>query len=182
VRRHPPHHLSPAEQNHPAGRDPWGALALPTRHTTLQSSTKASHFCANSRPMGRNPEFRVMGSKLLLLRQPAHVGCSPGGGSLTINPVAVAISNSSSRTPDRAGPPYYPPLRTSGLHPFGTVLKIRSFRVTYEPLRNEVLPILSGRREPPISKLIIAGSDDAWSLSTDGIGSRLGDQVTKQSG
>jgi hypothetical protein len=44
-------------------------------------------------------------------------------------------------------------LRTSGLDPFATVLKIRLFRATYEPQRKVVWPFLSDRQEPPISKV-----------------------------
>jgi hypothetical protein len=49
-------------------------------------------------------------------------------------------------------------LRTSVLHPCSTVLEIRSFRATYGARRKVVLPSLSGRRQPPISKFVIAGS------------------------
>ena len=44
-------------------------------------------------------------------------------------------------------------LRSSGLHPFGTVLEIRTFGATYEFQRKEVLPLLSDRRERLISIL-----------------------------
>jgi hypothetical protein len=43
-------------------------------------------------------------------------------------------------------------LRSSGLHQLGTVLEIRTFRVTYNPARKEVLRLFSRRRESPISK------------------------------
>src|SRR5258707_7460026 len=42
-------------------------------------------------------------------------------------------------------------LRSSGLHPFGTVLEIRTSGVTYELQQKYVLPLLSGRRERLIS-------------------------------
>jgi len=42
-------------------------------------------------------------------------------------------------------------LQTSVLRPFDTVFEIRSFRVTYELHRKEVLPLLSDRRERRIS-------------------------------
>src|SRR5712672_3126157 len=45
VRRQPPHHLSPAQANYPAGRDPKGRLdRTPAGTATLRSRTKASHF------------------------------------------------------------------------------------------------------------------------------------------
>jgi len=47
-------------------------------------------------------------------------------------------------------------LRSSGLHPFGTVLEIRMFGVTYKVQRKEVLPLLSDWRERLISKLAIS--------------------------
>src|SRR4030088_645700 len=65
VRRHPPHHLSPAEQTTRQGVIPGAPRPVPAGIATLQSRTKASHFWANSRPMGRNPEFRIMGSNPL---------------------------------------------------------------------------------------------------------------------
>ena len=53
----------PRRANHPAGRDPLGRLGrTPAGIATLQSSTKASHFWANSRWAGQNPDFRIMGS------------------------------------------------------------------------------------------------------------------------
>src|SRR5258705_1636828 len=49
----------PRRANHPAGRDPMGRLGrTPAGTATLQSRTKASHFCANSRWRGQNPAFR----------------------------------------------------------------------------------------------------------------------------
>jgi len=42
-------------------------------------------------------------------------------------------------------------LRSSGLHPFGTVLEIRTFGATYGLQRKEVLPLLSDRRGRLIS-------------------------------
>ena len=33
MRRHPPHHLSPARANHPAGQDPGARLSLPSHHS-----------------------------------------------------------------------------------------------------------------------------------------------------
>ena len=47
-------------------------------------------------------------------------------------------------------------LRSYGLHPFGTVLEIRTLGATYEFQRKEVLSIFSDRREPLISKLAIS--------------------------
>jgi hypothetical protein len=77
--------------------------------------------------------------------------------SLAIEPAAAAISNLSSGLPTGrtatlfSGRPVS--LRTSGPHPLGTVLEIRSFRVTYEPQRKVVRPFLSDRRERPISMI-----------------------------
>src|SRR5712672_2023511 len=33
MRRHPPHHLSPARANHPAGQDPEARLSRPSHHS-----------------------------------------------------------------------------------------------------------------------------------------------------
>jgi hypothetical protein len=45
LRRHPPHHLSPARANHPAGHDPKGPLGPSLARTaTLRLDTKASHL------------------------------------------------------------------------------------------------------------------------------------------
>src|SRR3981189_45215 len=33
MRRHPPHHLSPARANHPAGQDPEALLSRPSHHS-----------------------------------------------------------------------------------------------------------------------------------------------------
>src|SRR5882757_9436291 len=33
MRRHPPHHLSPARANHTAGQDPGARLSLPSHHS-----------------------------------------------------------------------------------------------------------------------------------------------------
>jgi hypothetical protein len=45
ARRHPPHHLSPASANHPAGRDSEAGPRPPRSPTaTLHSSPKASQF------------------------------------------------------------------------------------------------------------------------------------------
>src|SRR3984893_15155743 len=61
-----------------------------------------------------------------------------------LSPGAIAISNLSSGLPIGRTALFFSErpvsLRTSGLHLFGTILKIRSFRVTCEPLRKEVLP------------------------------------------
>jgi hypothetical protein len=45
LQRHPPHHLSPARANHPAGRDPEGRLGPSLARTAmLRLGTKASHL------------------------------------------------------------------------------------------------------------------------------------------
>jgi len=63
VRRHPPHHLSPAEQATRQGEIPFGRLGrTPANIATLRSRPKASHFSANSRWTGRNHDFRTVGS------------------------------------------------------------------------------------------------------------------------
>ncbi len=64
-------------------------------------------------------------------------------------------------------------LRTSELRPFGTVLKIRSFRVTYELRGKEVQPFPSDMREPPIAlEALVPG---AHGQDMRPIGSRVGD-------
>jgi hypothetical protein len=50
-------------------------------------------------------------------------------------------------------------LRSSGLHRFGTILEIRTFRITYDFRRKEVLRLLSDRRECPISNSPSRGSN-----------------------
>jgi hypothetical protein len=45
MRRYPPHHLSPARANHPAGQDPEARLIpLQVTTATLRSDKKASQF------------------------------------------------------------------------------------------------------------------------------------------
>jgi hypothetical protein len=45
MRRHPPHHLSPARANHPAGQDPEARLIRSkSPQATLRSDKKASQF------------------------------------------------------------------------------------------------------------------------------------------
>jgi hypothetical protein len=81
-------------------------------------------------------------SQFLSLRQPVQALCSPGQTRSQASPEAVAISNLSSRlSTGRTGVLFSEApisLRTSGLHPFGTVLEIRSCRVTYEPRRKVI--------------------------------------------
>src|SRR4029077_16013696 len=38
MRRHPPHHLSPARANHPAGQDPEARLSRPSHHSNAPIS------------------------------------------------------------------------------------------------------------------------------------------------
>ena len=72
-----------------------------------------------------------------------------------MSPITAAISRLSSGLPvGRAGRLFSKrpvSLRSSGLDPFGAVLEIRTFVTTYEVQRNEVLPLLSDRRERLIS-------------------------------
>jgi hypothetical protein len=44
VRRHPPHHLSPAEQTTRQGAIPWGASAAPSRHSNAPIKDKSQSF------------------------------------------------------------------------------------------------------------------------------------------
>lgn len=96
-----------------------------------------------------------------LLRQLVQILCFPGRIRSQASPEAVAISNlsfglSTGKTAllFSEGPIS---LRTSGLHSFGTVLEIRSFRVTYERQRKVVWLFLSDGREPPF-EVTLAGS------------------------
>jgi hypothetical protein len=74
--------------------------------------------------------------------------------------VTVAISNLSSGLPTRPNALLFSEtpvsLRTSGLRPVGTVLEIRSFRVTWELQRKEVRPFLSDRQKAAKSNAGIA--------------------------
>src|SRR5260221_10604349 len=64
MRRHPPHHLSPARANHPAGQDPEARLSRPSHHSNAPIS----------------PESQSILSKIVAL--------TPGKGSLFGNPLA----------------------------------------------------------------------------------------------
>src|SRR3977135_147678 len=44
MRRHPPHHLSPARANHPAGQDPEARLAAPRHHSNAPIKTESQSF------------------------------------------------------------------------------------------------------------------------------------------
>jgi len=44
MRRHPPHHLSPARANHPAGQDPEARLAAPSHHSNAPINTESQSF------------------------------------------------------------------------------------------------------------------------------------------
>ena len=41
MRRHPPHHLSPARANHPAGQDPEARLSRPSHHSNAPISPES---------------------------------------------------------------------------------------------------------------------------------------------
>jgi hypothetical protein len=72
--------------------------------------------------------------QFLSLRQPGRLQVFSERSPWQISPVYVAISNLSSELPTGGIGLFFSErpisLRTSGLHPFGTVLKIRSFRGT----------------------------------------------------
>ena len=65
MRRHPPHHLSPARANHPAGQDPGARLSLPSHHSNAPIKPKSqsilskivAHFLNrfNAKEMGGSP-------------------------------------------------------------------------------------------------------------------------------
>jgi hypothetical protein len=100
------------------------------------------------------PRVEKVRLQFLSLRQLAQARVFSGRSRWQLSPVAVAISNSSSGLRTRTNALLFSEtpvsLRTSGLRPFGTVLEIRSLRVTYELQRKEARPFLSDRREPPI--------------------------------
>lgn len=67
----------PRRANHPAGRDPRRLGRTPAGTATLQSRTKASHFCANSRWSGQKLAFRIVGSNPTLSATVLKAVCSP---------------------------------------------------------------------------------------------------------
>src|SRR3981081_2033310 len=75
-----------------------------------------------------------VGSQFLSLRQLSQSRVFSRRVRWQLSPVVLAISNSSSGLPPGKVALFFSEmpvsLRTSGLHPFGTVLKIRSFRGT----------------------------------------------------
>jgi hypothetical protein len=75
-----------------------------------------------------------VGSQFLSLRQLSQSRVFSRRVRWQLSPVVLAISNSSSGLPTGKVALFFSEmpvsLRTSGLHPFGTVLKIRSFRGT----------------------------------------------------
>jgi hypothetical protein len=93
-------------------------------------------------------------SQFLSLRQITRGRVFSGRSHWQSSPISVAISNLSSGL--RTGRTVLlfskkpVSLRTSVLYPFGTVLEIQSFRVTYELQLKEVRPSLSDGREPPV--------------------------------
>src|SRR5882762_4476660 len=44
MRRHPPHHLSPAQANHPAGQDPEARSAASSHHSNAPIKTESQSF------------------------------------------------------------------------------------------------------------------------------------------
>ena len=97
------------------------------------------------------------------LRQPGRGRVFSGGSRGRLSPVTAGISHLSFGLPiGRAGLLFSErpvSLRNSGLHPFGTVLEIRTFEATYELQRKEVLPLLSDTRERLISNSPSRGSN-----------------------
>jgi hypothetical protein len=93
-------------------------------------------------------------TQFLSLRQIIRGSVFSGRSPWQLSPASVAISNLSSGLPtDRVVLLFSErpvSLRTSGLHSFGTVLEIQSFRVTYELQRKSICVDLSDGREPPI--------------------------------
>ena len=85
--------------------------------------------------------------QFLSLRQLAHGWVFSRRIRWQLSPAAAAISNLSSGLPTGRAALLFSArpvsLRTSGLHPLGTVPEIRSFRVTYEPQQKVVRPFLS---------------------------------------
>src|SRR5882672_3675536 len=62
VRRHPPHHLSPAEQTTRQGVILWGASAAPQPAQQRSDQGRKPVISAQSRWRGQNPAFRIVGS------------------------------------------------------------------------------------------------------------------------
>ena len=115
----------------------------------LTPPTKASW----SLPSGRLQRRRFDPASLRLIAQ----GRVFSGRTLwQLTPVAVAISRLSFALPVGGAGPLFSErvsLRSSGHHRFGMVLEIRTFRVTCEPLRKEVLRLLSDRREHALQSI-----------------------------
>src|SRR5712671_2256434 len=79
VRRHPPHHLSPAEQTTRQGVILWGASAAP-KPAQQRSDQGRRPVISEQIVAGRaqNPAFRIMGSNPTLSATLLEGACSPG--------------------------------------------------------------------------------------------------------
>jgi hypothetical protein len=108
--------------------------------------------------------------QFLSLRQLAQGRVFSTRSRWQFSPVAVAVSNSSSGLSTVTTALLFSEtavsLRTSALRSFDTVLEFRSFRVTCKLQREEVRPLLSDRREPPI--LVPSGCCQAHNLKVTG--------------
>ena len=151
-----------------------GRKAIPRRQTDwrpvgtecLVGTSRTYTFSpARSLPgrIDERPQVEKVGSQVLSLRQLGRSGIFSARTCWQLSPVAAAISHlSSGLLIGRDGSffsewPIY--LRSSGLCGFGTVLEIRTFREAYEFYGNEVLQLLSDRREHPISNSPYRGSN-----------------------
>jgi hypothetical protein len=155
----------------------FGGVQLASRLKPLTDIFRAATLSlATIRGLSAEPpaDVNTLGSRTyrqfesLSLRQFAQSRMFSRRSRGLLSPVAVAFSNSSSGLTTGTTALLFSEapvsLRTSVLRPFDTVLEIRSFRVTYELQRKEVRPLLSDRREPPISR-ISSRLCNSWFLS-----------------
>src|SRR5260370_32777232 len=67
ARRHPPHHLSPARVNHPAGQDPEAASAAPSHHSNAPIKPESQSNL--SKIVALTPKKLLAPKQTLVLRQ-----------------------------------------------------------------------------------------------------------------
>src|SRR5258705_11301359 len=73
MRRYPPHHLSPARANHPAGQDPEARLSRPSQHSNAPISPESQSILSkivalapskgsSGKPLSASHNLKVIGS------------------------------------------------------------------------------------------------------------------------
>src|SRR5258708_11360170 len=69
VRRHPPHHLSPAEQTTRQGAIPWGTSGHPSRYSNAPIEDESQSFLSKWSPEGPKSRLPYRGFESHSLRQ-----------------------------------------------------------------------------------------------------------------